>query len=246
MQLDFVARELALKLVYYGPALSGKTTNLQAMHRLTSAGSHGRLMTLETRDDRTLFFDLLPLAVKAEGDLTLRIKLFTVPGQVIHSSTRRLVLQGADGIAFVADSQLAEAENNRVSFLDMRQNLKDNGLDPRKLPIVIQFNKRDLPSDAIRPDDEIAELAVHGREPVYKAVATRGDGVIETFLGLLSLTWAHLDAEHDFSKKFGLQSASFVASLARQLGVEGDPQALISAAIGVDPRTPTRRMEAVR
>ncbi len=246
MQLDFAARELTIKLVYYGPALSGKTTNLQAMHKLTSEGSHGRLMTLETRDDRTLFFDLLPLAVKAEGDLSLRIKLFTVPGQVIHASTRRLVLQGADGVAFIADSQLAEAENNRVSFLDLRQNLKDNGLDLKKMPVVIQFNKRDLPGDTIRGDDEIADLARHGREPVYKAVATRGDGVIETFLGLVAMTWSRLDTDHNFSKKFNIRSDSFVASLARQLGITGDPQRLIDASVGTDPRAATRRMESSR
>ncbi len=239
MQLDFVARELTIKLVYYGPALSGKTSNLQALHRLTSDASRGRLMTLETRDDRTLFFDLLPLAFKAEGDLSLRIKLFTVPGQVIHSSTRRLVLQGADGVAFIADSQLSETENNRVAFLDLRQNLKDNGLDLKKLPLVIQFNKRDL--QAIRPDEEIGDLARHGREPVYKAIATRGEGVLETFLGLLALTWTRLDAEHDFSNKFRVRSDTFVAALAKQLGVTGDPQRLIDAAVGVDPRSSVRK-----
>jgi signal recognition particle receptor subunit beta len=239
VQLDFVARELTIKLVYYGPALSGKTSNLQALHKLTSDASRGRLMTLETRDDRTLFFDLLPLAFKTEGDLSLRIKLFTVPGQVIHASTRRLVLQGADGVAFVADSQLSETENNRVAFLDLRQNLKDNGLDLRKLPLVIQFNKRDLKE--IRTDDEIADLARHGREPVYKAVATRGDGVIETFLGLLALTWSRLDTEHDFSNKFRIRSDRFVAALAKQLGVNSDPQRLIDAALGVDPRSSVRK-----
>jgi mutual gliding-motility protein MglA len=235
VQLDFVARELTIKLVYYGPALSGKTTNLQSLHRLTSDASRGRLMTLETRDDRTLFFDLLPLAFKAEGDLSLRIKLFTVPGQVIHASTRRLVLQGADGVAFIGDSQLSETDNNRASFIDLRTNLKENGLDLRKLPLVIQFNKRDLPN--IRPDDEIAQMAQHGREPVYKAIATRGDGVLETFLGLVTVTWARLDAEHDFSKKFGVNGPDFVASLAKQLGVTSDPQALIASALGNDPRT---------
>jgi len=235
VQLDFVARELTIKLVYYGPALSGKTSNLQALHRVTSDSSRGRLMTLETRDDRTLFFDLLPLAFKTEGDLSLRVKLFTVPGQVIHASTRKLVLQGADGVAFIADSQLAEAENNRVAFLDLRQNLKDNGLDLRKMPLVIQFNKRDLP--AVRSDEELADLAKHGREPVYKAVATRGEGVLETFLGLLAMTWSRLDAEHDFSNKFRVRSDTFVAALAKQLGVVGDPQKLIEAAVGVDPRS---------
>ena len=105
MQLDFAARELTIKLVYYGPALSGKTTNLQVLHQLVSHSGRGRLMTLDTRDDRTLFFDLLPLTFTASSGLTVRLKLFTVPGQVIHNATRRLVLSGADGVAFIADSQ---------------------------------------------------------------------------------------------------------------------------------------------
>ncbi|MBV9946622.1 MAG: gliding motility protein, partial [Myxococcales bacterium] len=114
MQINFAGREIALKLVYYGPALSGKTTNLRSLHQLTSEGSRGRLMTLETKDDRTLFFDMLPLTLRADPErggaagMTLRIKIFTVPGQVLHASTRRLVLQGADGVAFIADSQVAE------------------------------------------------------------------------------------------------------------------------------------------
>ncbi|GAC1529675.1 MAG: GTPase domain-containing protein [Polyangiales bacterium] len=240
MQLDFVARELTIKLVYYGPALSGKTTNLQSLHRMTTDASRGRLMTLETRDDRTLFFDLLPLSFKAEGDLSVRIKLFTVPGQVIHASTRRLVLQGADGVAFIGDSQVSETDANRASFLDLRTNMKDNGLELRKLPLVIQFNKRDLPN--IRADDEIALLAEHGREPVYKAIATRGEGVLETFLGLLTMTWVRLDEEHDFSAKFRVDGRAFVASMAKNLGVTADPQELIAKAVGKDPRA-QRRVE---
>ncbi len=205
MQLDFQARELTVKLVYYGPALSGKTTNLQAIHRLVAPEASGRLMTLETRDDRTLFFDLLPLTFSTGKGLRIRIKLFTVPGQVIHNATRRLVLQGADGIAFVADSQVSETRANQVSFLNMQENLRDNGLDPQKIPLVIQFNKRDLPD--IRTDAEIDALEKKGREPVFKAVALRGAGVFETFLGLLDLTWKHLEAEHQLCGKFGIDPA---------------------------------------
>ncbi len=148
MQINFGGREIALKLVYYGPALSGKTTNLRALHQLTSDQARGRLMTLETRDDRTLFFDMLPVTLRAEvpaGGMALRIKIFTVPGQVLHASTRRLVLQGADGIAFVADSQLSETEHNAASFLDLRRNLSELSLSLRSFPVVIQFNKRHLP-----------------------------------------------------------------------------------------------------
>jgi signal recognition particle receptor subunit beta len=217
LQVDFSARELTVKLVYYGPALSGKTTNLQAIHKLVSDEAKGRLMTLETRDDRTLFFDLLPLTFSSESGLRVRIKLFTVPGQVIHNATRRLVLQGADGIAFIADSQRSETKANQAAFLNMQQNLQDNGLDPAKIPLVIQFNKRDLPD--IRTDAEIEALAARGREPVFKAIALRGSGVMETLIGLLELTWAHLEEEHELREKFGLDPQEVLGEIRAQLGV---------------------------
>jgi signal recognition particle receptor subunit beta len=230
VQLDFVKRELTIKLVYYGPALSGKTTNLQALHRVADAESCGRLMTLETKDDRTLFFDLLPLSFKSEGGLAVRIKVFTVPGQVIHASTRRLVLQGADGVAFIADSRTSETDHNGESFIDLRNNLRENGLSLKQMPLVIQFNKRDLAE--IRPDQEIAELAARGREPVYLSVATRGSGVVETLIGLMHLTWSSLDAEHDLEKKFGFEGDRFLALVARKLGERRDVPELLAACVG--------------
>lgn len=230
MQLDFVNRELAIKLVYYGPALSGKTSNLQALHRVADKASSGRLMTLETKDDRTLFFDLLPLTFKARGGLAIRLKVFTVPGQVIHASTRRLVLQGADGVAFVADSRVSETQHNTDSFMDLRDNLKQNGLSLKQLPLVIQFNKRDLPGT--RSDEEIAKLAAQGREPVFLAIATRGVGVVESFIGLLSLTWSALDAEHDLSRKFGLDGERFLEDVAKKLGDSRPIAELRAAAVG--------------
>ncbi|HEY8076711.1 MAG TPA: gliding motility protein [Labilithrix sp.] len=211
MQLNFAAREVAIKLVYYGPALSGKTTNLKSLHELTTERSRGRLMTLETKDDRTLFFDMLPLVFKAESDagaMSLRVKVFTVPGQVVHASTRKLVLQGADGVAFIADSQVAETENNANSFLDLRANLKELGRSMSEVPLVIQFNKRDLPS--VRPDAEIDDLARRGKEPVFKACALQGKGVLESFFGLLTLSWKRLDAEHDLAKKLGISTQAFL------------------------------------
>src|SRR5262245_8103834 len=230
MQLDFAARELTVKLVYYGPALSGKTTNLDALHKAADPTSAGRLMTLETRDDRTLFFDLLPLTFKARTGLSVRLKVFTVPGQVIHASTRRLVLQGADGIAFIADSQLAETEHNAEAFMDLKENLKSYGLTLRQMPLIIQFNKRhlyDIPSD-----QEIAQLAGQGREPVYLAVATRGDGVVESFMGMLYLTWSALDAEHDLNKKFGFDSDSFLNQVAHHLGDARPLSELLATCVG--------------
>jgi signal recognition particle receptor subunit beta len=233
VQINFGGREIAIKLVYYGPALSGKTTNLRALHQLTTEAGRGRLMTLETKDDRTLFFDMLPLTLRAEGSsggMTLRIKIFTVPGQVLHMSTRRLVLQGADGVTFVADSQISEAEHNAASFLDLRQNLAELGVSVKQMPLVIQFNKRDL--DRVRTDDEIAALARRGREPVFKASAVSGAGVLETFFGLLHVTWLKLDAEHQLAKMLGVETGDLLPMAARQLGVAKDVPALLSACVG--------------
>lgn len=221
-----------MKLVYYGPALSGKTTNLRSLHHLTSDESRGRLMTLETKDDRTLFFDMLPLTFKADnhGGMTLRIKIFTVPGQVLHASTRRLVLQGADGIAFIADSQVSETEHNAASFLDLRRNLTDLSLSLKTLPVVIQFNKRDLPR--VRSDDEIKALASRGREPVFKASAVNGQGVLETFFGLLHVTWTKLDSEHQLGKLLGIESNQLLPMAARQLGIKSEVKALLASCVG--------------
>jgi signal recognition particle receptor subunit beta len=204
LQLDFQARELTIKLVYYGPALSGKTTNLQAIHRLLAPDGRGRLMTLETRDDRTLFFDLLPLTISTDAGLTVRIKLFTVPGQVIHNSTRRLVLQGADGVAFIADSQVNEVRANQASFKDLRKNLRENGIDPSVMPVVIQYNKRDLPN--VRSEEEINRMASLGRERIYMATATHGNGVMETFMGLIEAAWDHIESQHSLQQRFGLST----------------------------------------
>jgi signal recognition particle receptor subunit beta len=230
VQLDFVNRELTIKLVYYGPALSGKTTNLQALHKAAAPGASGRLMTLETRDDRTLFFDLLPLTFKNQGSLVVRLKVFTVPGQVIHASTRRLVVQGADGIAFIADSRVAETQHNAEAFMDLKHNLKEHGLALKQMPLIIQFNKRDMPD--VRKDEEIAQLAAQGREPVYMAVATRGLGVVESFVGLLHLTWSALDAEHDLNKKFNFDPRAFLTQVAGKLGQTSALEDILGSSVG--------------
>ena len=232
MQINFGGREVAIKLVYYGPALSGKTTNLRSLHQVTTEGARGRHMTLETKDDRTLFFDMLPLTLRAENDrgMSLRIKIFTVPGQVLHASTRRLVLQGADGVAFIADSQMSETEHNAASFLDLRQNLSELAMSVKDLPLVIQFNKRDL--DRVRSDDEIQALARRGREPVFKASAVNGTGVLETFFGLLQLTWTRLEGEHQLAKMVGIEPEDMLPMTARQLGLKVDVRKLLGACVG--------------
>ena len=249
MQLNFAGREVTIKLVYYGPALSGKTTNLRALHHLTSDESRGRLMTLETRDDRTLFFDMLPLVFRAEGPSTprqpgqrsltpsesgmgmsVRLKVFTVPGQVLHGATRRLVLQGADGVAFIADSQISETEANAASFLDLRSNLREMNISMKDMPLVIQFNTRDLAN--VRPDAEIEQLAARGREPVFRASAVKGDGVLETFFGLLHLVWTKLEAEHHLSRTIGVEPEEFLPVAARKLGLETDVSHYLGACVG--------------
>ena len=231
MQLDFASREITIKLVYYGPALSGKTTNLVALHARAGSDTRGRLMTLETQDDRTLFFDLLPLTFKSkDGDFSLRIKLFTVPGQPIHAATRKLVLQGADGVALIVDSRISETNRNAEAFLDLRQNLKESGIDIKKMPLVIQFNKRDMPD--IRTDEELVRLASKGNEPVFRAIATRGVGVVETFICLLWLTWRSLDQSHQLAKKLSIDGEEMVKTAAQQLGVATPFRDLIATRMG--------------
>lgn len=204
-----------MKLVYYGPALSGKTTNLRAIHWLGTSNACGDLMTLETQNDRTLFFDMLPITVSSRNDLKVRLKLFTVPGQVMHNATRRLVLQGTDGVAFIADSQRSEADANREAFLNLKNNLEENGIDPNRVPIIIQFNKRDM--EDIRTDEELEAIAMQSREPVYKAVATRGYGVMQTLRGLIHDTWSKLEQEHQLEKKFGLSPVRLMNEIESKL-----------------------------
>jgi mutual gliding-motility protein MglA len=229
VQIDFSIREITIKIVFYGPALSGKTTNLQALHRAADPTARGRLMTLETRDDRTLFFDLLPFTFRDQS-LAVRLKVFTVPGQVIHASTRRLVVQGADGIVFVADSRVSETYANAESFLDLKNNLKVHGLDVSRMPVVIQFNKRDLPE--VRSDAELAELAAQGREPVYTSVATTGQGVVETFLGILQMTSGSIEREHGLRSKFGFDFSVFLSEVARRLGETRSVAELVGTRLG--------------
>lgn len=222
MQIDFAAKELTVKLVYYGPALSGKTSNLRAIHWLGTSSACGELMTLETQNDRTLFFDMLPITVSSGSGLKVRLKLFTVPGQVMHNATRRLVLQGTDGVAFIADSQRSEADANRESFLNLKCNLEENGINPERIPIIIQFNKRDMSS--IRTDEELELIAQRSREPIYKAVATRGYGVMQTLRGLIRDAWAKLEDDHQLEEKFGISPIRFMTEVEGKLKHDPGPQ----------------------
>jgi signal recognition particle receptor subunit beta len=206
VQINMAAREITLKLVYYGPALSGKTTNLQKLHELLDQSARGKMVTLDTTDDRTLYFDFLPVTFGTQSGFAVKLKLFTVPGQVMHKSTRKVVLAGADAVAFVADSQRSSASANAYSWRDMEANLKSNGIDFDSIPKVVQFNKRDLPD--IKPLEEIR--AAWGDVPTFPSVATRGEGVIETFRELLRLTYRQLDTKHQFAEKFSVSEDDFL------------------------------------
>lgn len=214
MQFNTRTREVTLKVVYYGPALSGKTTNIEALHGLLAPDSRGRLMTLDTRGDRTLFFDLLPVHFVTRSGYRVKLKLFTVPGQVVHESTRRIVLQSTAAVIFIADAQRDQRSANNEAFEGLRKNLKINGIDPDTVPTVIQFNKLDLPE--VLTSEEIEAFARQGKEPVFRAVALRGEGVMETLRGCLSLLWRSLEAQHQFSKMLGVNREEFLSAIFRR------------------------------
>lgn len=219
VQLNAAARELTVKVVYYGPGLSGKTTNLQQIHARLLPEVRGRLLSVETHDDRTLFFDLLPVFFESEQGLKVKVKLYTVPGQVIHQATRKLVLQNADAVAFVANSQReATAENNEY-WANLQSNLRANGLEPDDVPVVIQFNKLDLPG--ARTPEELEDVRKRGREPVFGAVAVRGEGVLETLHGLLQAAFRQLDKRHGISSRMGLSEQDFLGGIFRCVDLKG-------------------------
>ncbi|MBW2274884.1 MAG: gliding motility protein [Deltaproteobacteria bacterium] len=206
VQINMANKEITVKVVYYGPALSGKTTNLQMLHELMNPSSRGNMVTLDTKDDRTLYFDFLPIEFSTAGGFSIKTKLFTVPGQVMHKSTRKVVLAGADAIAFIADSQTASASANAYSWRDMEANLKTNGFDFDRIPKVVQFNKRDMPD--VKPLQDIRN-AWKGI-PTFPAVAMRGEGVLETYRELMSVLYRSLDDKHAFATKFGLSEEDFL------------------------------------
>jgi signal recognition particle receptor subunit beta len=209
-QVDFNERQLTLKLVYYGPPLSGKTSNLRALHAAVDKLNRGRLMTLDTRDDRTLFFDLLPIFFRA-SNFSFRIKVYTVPGQPVHEATRKVVLTGADGVVFVADSRPDQQGANATSWSNLVANLGSLGLG--SLPVVVQYNKRDLP-DAV----PLADLDRFGVETVEEACAKQGVGVVPTFFELIGKAWDALDRDLRLVEKLGIDSAAFRKALAEHVG----------------------------
>ncbi len=187
---NYASRQLAAKIVYYGPGLSGKTTNLQVIYKRTHPRVRGELISLETGADRTLFFDLLPMEVGTLKEYRVRFQLYTVPGQVHYNETRKLVLKGVDGIVFVADSQRAVLDSNIESFENLAENLSYYNVKLEDVPLVIQYNKRDLPN--ILPVEELQRHLNKLSVPHYEAIAIRGIGVFETLKGISRLTLARI------------------------------------------------------
>jgi signal recognition particle receptor subunit beta len=176
--INYASREINCKIVYYGPGLCGKTTNLQYIYDSTSPTAKGKLISLATETDRTLFFDFMPLELGTVRGFKTRFHLYTVPGQVYYDASRKLILKGVDGVVFVADSQEERMDANIESLDNLEENLKTQGYDLMQLPYVLQLNKRDLPS-AVPVDELTAELSKKG-EPVFEAVAADGTGVFDT------------------------------------------------------------------
>ena len=172
--INYAAREINVKIVFYGPGLCGKTTNLQYIYEKSSPQQKGKLISLATETDRTLFFDFLPLDLGAVRGFKTRFHLYTVPGQVFYDASRKLILKGVDGVVFVADSQEARMDANVESLRNLEDNLSENGFELKTVPYVLQFNKRDLPS-AMLVDDMYRLLNFKG-EPTFEAVATKGSG----------------------------------------------------------------------
>jgi signal recognition particle receptor subunit beta len=180
--IDFAAREIHCKIVYYGPGLCGKTKNLQVLHERTAPSRRGQLISLATPNERTLFFDFLPLDVGSLRGFQTRLHLYTVPGQVFYDAARRAILRGTDGIVFVADSQEARLAANVESVRNLEKNLREQDLEIAEIPYVLQLNKRDLPS-ALPADELLRRLAIKG-EPSFEAAAATGVGVFETLKGI--------------------------------------------------------------
>ncbi len=190
--INYAHREITCKLVYYGPGLGGKTTNLQWIFDKTSSDAKGKMVSLATESERTLFFDLLPLNLGTIRGFTTRFQLYTVPGQIFYDASRKLILKGADGVCFVADSQAARYDANIESIRNLLTNLKENGLDFSTIPYVLQLNKRDLPTAL--PADQLARVLRLKAEPVIEAVAPKGVGVFETLKALVRETLVRLKA----------------------------------------------------
>ncbi len=183
--INYASREINCKIVYYGPGLCGKTTNLQYIYNKTANDAKGKMISLATETERTLFFDFLPLALGEIRGFKTRFHLYTVPGQVFYDASRKLILKGVDGVVFVADSQDARLDANIESLENLKDNLEEQGFDLEKIPFVIQYNKRDLPD--VTPVEELSKLLNERKVPELEACATTGEGIFETLKAVAKL-----------------------------------------------------------
>jgi signal recognition particle receptor subunit beta len=188
--INLMAREINCKIVYYGPGLCGKTTNLQFIYERTKPDARGKMVSLATETDRTLFFDFLPLELGEIRGFKTRFHLYTVPGQVFYDASRKLILKGIDGAVFVADSQYARIDANEESFDNLQENLAEYNLSLEKIPYVIQYNKRDLPG--VMEIEELRQMLNKKNVPEFEAVASKGTGVFETLKAIARLVFMEL------------------------------------------------------
>ena len=183
--INYAAREINCKIVYYGPGLCGKTANIKWINEKTREEAKGKLISLATETDRTLFFDFMPIELGTIRGFRTRFHLYTVPGQVFYDASRKLILKGVDGVVFVADSQEMRMDANIESIENLKGNLRDHGYDLDTVPYALQMNKRDLPT--AMPMAELEQALRINQEPVFEAVATKGTGVFETLKGIVKL-----------------------------------------------------------
>ncbi len=188
--INYSSREINCKIVYYGPGLCGKTTNLQYIYNKTNPEAKGKMISLATETERTLFFDFLPLSLGEIRGFKTRFHLYTVPGQVFYDASRKLILKGVDGVVFVGDSQIERMEANIESLDNLRVNLQEQGYNLDKIPYVVQYNKRDLPN--VAPMDELKKILNPTNVPEYEAVATTGVGVFDTLKAVAKLVLTEL------------------------------------------------------
>ena len=183
--MNFSRKEILCKIVYYGPGLCGKTTNLQSVHAKVPEKMRGNLTSVATKQDRTLFFDLLPIEIGKIQDFTVKLQLYTVPGQVYYNASRKIVLKGVDGVVYVADSQNGKMDENIESLKNLEDNLIENGVDPSTIPVVLQYNKRDLAN--IYDVEEMNKAINKNNLSYFEAIATTGHGVFNTLKGITKL-----------------------------------------------------------
>lgn len=188
--VNYNTKEINCKIVYYGPGLGGKTTNIQYVYQKTTGGAKGEMVSLNSENERTIFFDFLPLDLGEIRGFKTRFHLYTVPGQVFYEASRKLILRGVDGVVFVADSQVERMEANIESLKSLENNLAEQGYDIEKIPLVLQWNKRDLPN--VSPVEDLDMTLNKFGRPSFEAIATKGDGVFETLKVMSKLVLMNL------------------------------------------------------